>query len=128
MIMLGRYLLIILAAIFVLSGCDSNSSPKTTVKDSSPFDSSVLVRNKALQAGVDCTYGGVEIYSGFDENGNLILDEEEINDTRVICNGEPGLTSLVEISHEPPGDNCEHGGKRMDSGLDTNRDGLLCIR
>ena len=39
--------------------------------------------------------------------------------------GIDGLNSLIELVNETAGDNCEHGGIRINSGLDDNRDGIL---
>ena len=39
--------------------------------------------------------------------------------------GTDGISSLVSISDEPAGDNCVDGGKKIDSGIDTNGDGIL---
>ena len=39
--------------------------------------------------------------------------------------GPAGLTALVTITTEPPGPNCEFGGIRVESGLDTDENGQL---
>jgi len=39
--------------------------------------------------------------------------------------GVQGLTSLVNLSDELPGANCTAGGKRVDTGIDSNSDGIL---
>lgn len=39
--------------------------------------------------------------------------------------GRSGLSSLVRTSSEPPGANCEHGGVRINVGLDTDGNGEL---
>jgi streptogramin lyase len=39
--------------------------------------------------------------------------------------GPPGENSLVIVNVEPPGTNCGLGGLRVDTGLDSNSDGLL---
>lgn len=40
-------------------------------------------------------------------------------------NGESGLNSLIETQGEPAGANCASGGIKVDSGLDSNRNGTL---
>ncbi|CAM1344724.1 DUF7151 family protein [Tenacibaculum amylolyticum] len=39
--------------------------------------------------------------------------------------GENGLSSLVNITNVPAGENCENGGIKLDVGIDNNSDGLL---
>ncbi|MBN2722679.1 MAG: SBBP repeat-containing protein [Deltaproteobacteria bacterium] len=39
--------------------------------------------------------------------------------------GAQGNSSLVELTDEAAGENCENGGVRIDSGLDLNRNGIL---
>ncbi len=39
--------------------------------------------------------------------------------------GSNGLNSLVSTASEQPGDNCPNGGFRLNSGLDTNSNGIL---
>lgn len=42
-----------------------------------------------------------------------------------VLQGEPGVTSLVDIQPESAGANCANGGQKILSGLDTNGDGTL---
>ena len=82
-------------------------------------------------AGINCTSGGEKIQSGLDSNKNETLDSSEISQTAYVCNGEKGetgtsgLTSLVVASDEPASSNCATGGKEIESGLDSNRNGIL---
>ena len=39
--------------------------------------------------------------------------------------GAPGLNSLINVSDEAAGANCEHGGKKVTSGADGNANGVL---
>jgi len=39
--------------------------------------------------------------------------------------GETGDISLVSVTTEVPGANCQNGGKRIETGVDTNNNGLL---
>ncbi|NOY39161.1 MAG: Ig-like domain-containing protein, partial [Nitrospirae bacterium] len=88
-------------------------------------------------SGDNCTDGGVRIEAGLDENNNAILDPEEVDETRYVCDGadgtngsdggsgSDGLSTLISISQEPKGDNCTNGGIKIDAGLDDNSDGIL---
>ena len=40
-------------------------------------------------------------------------------------NGADGYDSLISVVDEPAGDNCENGGKKFLSGIDTDRNGVL---
>lgn len=76
-------------------------------------------------AGVNCPQGGRKLSSGLDANGNQLLDPNEVNASSYLCHGSSGLNSLTSISNEPAGANCAHGGRKIDSGLDSNRNGVL---
>ncbi|MBI3308518.1 MAG: hypothetical protein HYZ79_04020 [Candidatus Melainabacteria bacterium] len=41
--------------------------------------------------------------------------------------GPGGLNSLIKVTDEPDGDNCKKGGIKVESGLDSNRNGVLDI-
>lgn len=76
-------------------------------------------------AGTSCENGGLKIDSGVDANGDGTLDDTEISTTAYVCNGIDGNNSLTKITNEPAGANCENGGLKIDSGVDTNSDGTL---
>jgi len=81
--------------------------------------------------GPNCPSGGVKITSGLDTNGNGVLDPEEVTATNYACNGASGangtngLNSLASMATEPSGANCPTGGLRINSGVDTNANGVL---
>ncbi|NOZ24932.1 MAG: Ig-like domain-containing protein, partial [Nitrospirae bacterium] len=113
-----------LAALFVFlfAGC-SLPGDETTVTDRS-----VAVKTSAVVPGEECPNGGISIDTGIDENGNGILDPEEVDTTQVVCNGTDGadgLVSLISISDEPAGENCTAGGVKIETGLDENLNGVL---
>ena len=79
--------------------------------------SSNHVRTTLVSSGSSqCTYGGVQIEMGIDENMNGMLDESEVDKTDYVCNGSPGSssdngttgssgqTSLLSIADESEGD------------------------
>ncbi|MBU1412592.1 hypothetical protein KKC22_13860, partial [Myxococcota bacterium] len=88
---------------------------------------SSLIRSDAEPAGEHCGEGGTAISSGLDDNGNGVLDDDEIDQTEYVCNGLPGsgMNSLVSVLAESAGANCPSGGYGIRSGLDTNGDFLL---
>lgn len=88
-------------------------------------------------AGSNCASGGSRIQAGVDLNGNGVLDSSEVTSNSFICHGATGPTgpagatgasgfnSLVKVTPEPAGANCTSGGNKIQTGLDTNRDGVL---
>ena len=75
--------------------------------------------------GANCISGGVKITSGVDSNKNGILEENEITTTAYVCNGIDGINSLTKVTNESVGSNCQFGGLKIDSGIDSNRNGIL---
>lgn len=69
--------------------------------------------------------GGVAIDTGIDTDGNGTLEDPEVTNTSVACNGRDGARSLVDVTPEPTGANCVAGGLRIDAGVDENGDGVL---
>lgn len=76
-------------------------------------------------AGANCAEGGRRVDVGLDDNGNGVLDTEEIDNTTYVCDGGPGPRTLVTSSAEPPGANCANGGQRIDIGADDNGNNIL---
>ncbi len=74
--------------------------------------------------------GGTRIRMGLDDGlptgtaDDGVLQDGEVDSTAVVCNG-ASIVSLVAVVDEPPGANCANGGKRIDSGVDSDRDGIL---
>lgn len=87
-----------------------------------------LVKVSPEAAGAHCMNGGQRIDGGLDngDGGGTahdgILQNGEIDTTSYVCNGDSGFSTLLAVSDEPRGANCQLGGKRVDSGLD-NGDG-----
>ncbi len=87
-----------------------------------------LVALTPIGHGAYCTYGGTAIRTGFDLDGDGVLDPGEDTSTSFACNGAPGTSghsSLVSPSPEPAGTNCKNGGVKIESGLDANDDNVL---
>ncbi|RCS26550.1 hypothetical protein DUT90_12400 [Polaribacter sp. WD7] len=78
--------------------------------------------------GENCENGGYKVETGIDNNVNGLLDSNEIETVNYICNGtngSDGLSSLIDISEEPKGENCENGGYKIETGVDNNINGIL---
>ena len=78
-------------------------------------------------AGTNCEYSGKVVNGGLDLNSNGVLDQEEVQDVKYVCDPkpEPEHKALVKIVDEPAGNNCPLGGVNILSGLDLNDDGIL---
>ncbi|WP_418498636.1 DUF7151 family protein [Flagellimonas sp.] len=85
-----------------------------------------LTKITNLPEGTDCEYGGLRIDSGLDTNGNQNLDSEEITNSNVVCNGNEGIKSLINVSTLENDENCFNGGGLIvQSGPDTNSNDIL---
>jgi collagen triple helix repeat protein len=108
--------------------------------------SSTLAIRRAEPAGDQCANGGERIDTGFDDNGNNLLDTSEIDVSAYICNGEDGVgvtgpigatgadgddgvgatglgfNSLVLVDPEG-GESCEFDGFALVIGVDDGASG-----
>ncbi|URC13279.1 hypothetical protein [Flavobacterium sp. B183] len=84
-----------------------------------------LVNMSVENPGINCENGGVRIETGLDNNFNGILDGNEVQNTKYVCNGINGKNSLTTVIKEPKGASCENGGIKINSGLDLNKNGVL---
>jgi hypothetical protein len=75
--------------------------------------------------GGSCASGGYRLNTGIDENDNGILDDSEVGNSQLICNGATGSNSLVSMISEPKGSNCPNGGYKLVSGIDQNSNNTL---
>lgn len=83
-----------------------------------------LARVSVEAAGANCLNGGSRIESGPDVNLNGVLDGNEITATAYACDG-AARESLVTSTSIASGPDCATGGFRVESGLDTNGNGML---
>jgi len=103
-----------------LAGCEGPTGPAGAGSDGT----NALTNTSSEPAGANCANGGTKVEVGLDENSNGTLDADEITGTSYVCNGN-GTNSLVRTSTEDPGSNCPAGGTKIESGLDTNNNGIL---
>ena len=75
----------------------------------------------------ECENGGFIFEFGIDTNSNQILEGDEIISKSTVCNGLNGLNSLINITKEKSGENCDLGGYKIETGIDLNLDKLLNI-
>lgn len=74
------------------------------------------------EAGENCADGGMKVETGLDENRDGVLDEDEIQDTKYICNGEAGTNGAGTDGSD--GTDGEDGADGAD-GVNGN-DGASC--
>ena len=86
-------LLLITIIIPFLYSCSKADSPQSTKQNVSP---SSHVKMSTLASGsTSCTYGGVKIEMGIDDDINGTLDSSEVDKTEYVCNGAPGSSGSM---------------------------------
>jgi hypothetical protein len=116
--------LIVLLTIFFL-GCEGDQGAIGATGAAGASGLNSLVNTTLESSGDNCENGGIKVDVGIDNNSNGVLDSNEILSTNYVCHGVDGNTSLTSVTTEPAGDNCENGGVKIDSGLDTDGNGTL---
>lgn len=88
----------------VACGSDDDNDKKSADTAKNP---SSISKVAALTANTSCTNGGHLVHSGIDDNGNGVLDDNEIDDTVEVCDGQDGsdgkdaytpLVSFAEVA------------------------------
>ncbi|HEX3760079.1 MAG TPA: hypothetical protein VHW23_15290, partial [Kofleriaceae bacterium] len=76
-----------------------------------------------------CPDGGSVVRSGLDDNGNGVLDDDEVDASAVLCNDPPVAPPppiVVRLVAEPGGGaHCELDGTAVQTGHDRNGNGVL---
>lgn len=109
------------ATVFVCNGVDGSNGT----------GNNSLVEVTVEPAGANCSAGGQKIEAGVDENGDGMLDPEEVDATVFVCNGGAGVDggdgspALINVTGEPAGANCANGGTRIETGVDDDGSGAL---
>ncbi len=86
----------------------------------------LLINVNEVEPGEQCGAGGRKIDIGLDFDGDGSLDAEEITESFYTCNGTAqNHAALIETAEEAPGSHCQYGGIRVDTGSDTNDNGIL---
>ncbi len=121
-------LLIWLIGSLSMVSCKATEEEETPVVEETPAvtenNKPTAVATYTLAIGdANCPNGGIAIDTGIDENGNGVLDTDEVDNTQYVCHGTSGVNSLVNISDEAAGTNCAIGGKKIESGLDNGDNG-----
>ena len=129
----------ILASSLTACGGDSSGSSDSTSDSPSARSVSTVTSTQAFAANDACPNGGIDVAVGIDENGNGVLDTDEIDNTQSICHGTNGadgrdgtngqdgasIISLIKVTEEPASEHCANGGARIDVGPDSNSSDTL---
>ena len=83
-------LLLITIIIPFIYSCSKADSPQSTKQNVSP--SSHVKMTTLASESTSCTYGGVKIEMGIDDDMNGTLDASEVDKTEYVCNGAPGTS------------------------------------
>jgi hypothetical protein len=86
-------LLITIIIPFIYSCAKESDSPESTKQNASP--SSHVKMTTLASESTSCTYGGVKIEMGIDDDMNGTLDASEVDKTEYVCNGAPGATGAT---------------------------------
>lgn len=96
-----------------------------------PIDRQRIVDVVPVDPGPDCPAGGVRLDEGRDRDYDGVLDDDEVDSSHFVCNGDPGdpgedgHSVIQSASQDPPSDTCPNGGWRVVSGLDLDDNGRL---
>ncbi len=109
---------------------DDTGSPSDPVPAS-------LIRTSTISSGEECEHGGMRFEAGLDDGGTTgsrgdgELDASEVDAIAFLCSDEddtppPPISapaSLIRTRTISPGQECEHGGVRIEAGLDDGENG-----
>ncbi len=112
------------------TGADANSNGQLDADEISSTSyvctgstgAEVIFSSTAEPAGTNCELGGLRIDAGHDDDGDDILDAEEVDWTDYVCSFDHSLTIVTDIA---PSQDCPGGGIQVDNGVDANGDGAL---
>ncbi|GMQ47837.1 vWA domain-containing protein [Vibrio sp. 10N] len=124
-----------IATVFI-TGCGDSSSDGTPNTGISEQKDAVVQVEQLLLDSAECSYGGIKVLAGYDENENGTLEQDEYISNKTICNDGTGETSdegsdifnqaLVTTVLIAKDDNrCSAGGQQVLVGIDHNNNGLL---
>ncbi|MEO1338062.1 MAG: hypothetical protein AAFV29_20630, partial [Myxococcota bacterium] len=90
-----------------------------------PVRTVVRVTAELTGTSTTCASGGSRVETGLDVDGDSVLDDDEVAQVAIVCEGRDGERSLVFTAPEPVGARCGNGGTRISAGLDRSGDGTL---
>ena len=100
----------------------------------------MVLESLDIGRGDECYEGGVKFQAGRDANANLLLDDDEITASAVLCHGIQGASGssglagldgvspsqpLLQSTQLLPGGACPSGGATIATGMDDDKNGVL---
>jgi|GEM_PF-1453347 len=83
-----------------------------------------LTRKEPEPPGEHCEHGGEALLAGPDANDDGLLSDDEAASTQYFCDERPPRAAQ-RTREEPAGTRCEHGGHAVETGIDSDWDGVL---
>jgi MYXO-CTERM domain-containing protein len=117
-----------------VEGEQGADGPEGDVGPAGPGGHNAALRKTILEVGsTECPTGGAIIETGVDDNGNGLLNDNEVDDSQTICNGDDGEEQVFAFEPIEKGGECgdETTGVSIRSGLDDGNgngiagDGIL---
>ena len=71
--------LIFVSTIFLLFGCESEEENGNIEESGLSVNLVTVINSSHIDPGIECTFGGIKIEIGIDENGNGYLDSGEVD-------------------------------------------------
>jgi hypothetical protein len=90
-----------------------------------PDEPALVTRSDPEPAGANCAAGGTAVHAGLDEDGDCVLDDDEIDRTEFLC--DLPSDQLVREDELPPDEACPAGGSAIHTGSDDDGDGVLAM-
>lgn len=138
----GNRFLMALSALALLAACEAgvdgaDGSNGANGDDGADGLASLVSLEDA--AAADCPAGGVVVRTGVDEDRDGTLQDDEVDDTATLCQGDggegtegpegprgpAGPASLIRLDPAGQTGECTFGGTSVSTGIDANDDGVL---
>ena len=124
-------LLFVGVGIFTIVGSGPKPEPNRPSEPEATAKKILAVHARNVDASLTCPNGGIEVKLGVDDNGNSVLDDNEVDSTQVVCNGidgangSNGSNSLLALTQLDSHVSCPVAAVQIDAGIDSNSNGLL---
>lgn len=137
--------LLFVTVLFVALACSGSDTPGPAGPEGPAGEAgaAALLRVEEVAAGDRCPAGGSAIHAGVDDDGDGVLDDDEVAQTAYACDGadgadgtegsagddgdagRDGASALIRLDDEAPGAACDAGGTAVHAGVDDDGDGVL---
>ena len=122
------FLISLMPICLLLVGCVSDLGGNNAKVQHASSAPGTVFRNSELVPSAYCPNGGLLLEIGLDDNGNGVLDSDEVRQSYPVCHGQVAENdtlspNLIELSAVMPGQDspCPHGGTR----IEVSQNGVL---